>query len=116
VVAGDSGPRLVLADRDRRQSVSHQRDNGRKSKPPQTGTEYSNEYVAELQKQGLSMQEIIKRVTERDIELPNEVNLHYFLYCVDLKSGKIDWSKEFHTAVRRRPPSQKQFRFGNAGN
>src|SRR6185503_20870841 len=44
-----------------------------KSKPPQTGTEYSNEYVAELQKQGLSIEEVIKRVTERDIELPNEV-------------------------------------------
>jgi len=68
-----------------------------KSKPPQTGTEYSNEYVAELQKQGLSMQEIIKRVTERDIELPNEVTLHYFLYCLDLKSGKVEWTKEFHT-------------------
>ena len=67
-----------------------------KSKPPQTGTEYSNEYVAELQKQGLSIEEILKRVTERDIELPNEVNVHYFLYCLDLKSGKVEWSKEFH--------------------
>src|SRR5215216_7053444 len=67
-----------------------------KSKPPQTGTEYSNEYVAELQKQGLSMQEIIKRVTERDIELPNEVKLHYLLYCLNLKSGKVEWTKEFH--------------------
>ena len=72
-----------------------------KSKPPQTGTEYSNEYVAELQKQGLPMQEIIKRVTERDIELPNEVKLHYFLYCLNLKSGKVEWTKEFHTG---RPP------------
>ena len=72
-----------------------------KSKPPQTGTEYSNEYVAELQKQGLSMEEIMKRVTERDIELPNEVTLHYFLYCLDLKSGKLEWTKEFHTG---RPP------------
>src|SRR5690349_19944527 len=44
-----------------------------KSKPPQIGTEYSNELVAELQKQGLPMKEIIERVTERDIELPNEV-------------------------------------------
>ena len=60
-----------------------------KSKPPQTGTEYSNEYVAELQKQGLSMQEILKRVTERDIELPNEVQLHYFLYGLNLKNGKV---------------------------
>ena len=72
-----------------------------KSKPPQAGTEYSNEYVAELRKQGLSMEEVIKRVTERDIELPNEVNLHYFLYCLNLKSGKVEWSKEFYTG---RPP------------
>jgi outer membrane protein assembly factor BamB len=68
-----------------------------KSKPPQAGTEYSNEYVAELQKQGLPMAEIIKRVTERDIELPHEVSLRYSLYCLNLKSGKIEWTKEFHT-------------------
>jgi len=72
-----------------------------KSKPPQIGTEYSNEYVAELQKQGLPIEEIIKRVTERDIELPNEVTLHYLLYRLDLKSGKVEWTKEFHTG---RPP------------
>ena len=72
-----------------------------KSKPPQIGTEYSNEYVAELQKQGLSMQEITKRVTERDIELPNEVTLHYFLYCMNLKTGKVEWTKEFY---KGRPP------------
>lgn len=68
-----------------------------KSKPPQTGTEYSNEYVAELMKQGLKMEEVIKRVTERDTELPHEVKLHYFLYCLDLKSGKVEWTREFHT-------------------
>ena len=72
-----------------------------KSKPPQIGTEYSNEYVAELQKQGLPMKEVIEKVTERDIELPNEVMLHYFIYCLDLKSGKVEWKKEFHTG---RPP------------
>ncbi len=72
-----------------------------KSKPPQTGTEYSNEYVAELMKQKLPMEEVIKRVTERDIELPHEVMLHYFLYCLDLKSGKLEWKKEFYTG---RPP------------
>ncbi len=68
-----------------------------KSKPPQTGTEYSNEYVAELMKQGLSQAEVLERVTARDIELPKEVNLHYFLYCFDLRSGKVEWKKEFHT-------------------
>lgn len=67
-----------------------------KSKPPEKGTEYSNEYAAELQKQGLSMEEIIKRLTERDIELPSEVNLHYMLYRLDLKSGKVEWTKEFY--------------------
>jgi len=68
-----------------------------KSKNPQVGTEYSNEYAAELQKQGLSGAEIMKRLNERDIELPNEVNLHYFLYCLNLKSGKVEWNKEFFT-------------------
>ena len=42
------------------------------------------------------MEEIIKRVTERDIELPHEVKLHYLLYCLDLKSGKVEWQKEFY--------------------
>src|SRR5436189_5766552 len=55
-----------------------------KSKQPQIGTEYSNEYVAELQKQGLPMNQVIDKVTERDIELPKEVSLHYFLYCLDM--------------------------------
>ena len=71
------------------------------SKKPQIGTQYSNEYVAELQKQGLSAKEIDDRVTARDFELPQEVNLHYFLYCVDLKSGKVNWRQEYHTG---RPP------------
>jgi outer membrane protein assembly factor BamB len=72
-----------------------------KSKPPQTGTEYSNEYVAELMKQGLSQEEVLKRVMERDAELPHEVMLHYFLYCLDLKTGRVEWQKEFYAG---RPP------------
>jgi len=68
-----------------------------KSKLPQTGTEYSNEYAAELQKQGLPIDEIVKRLTERDIELPSEVTLHYLLYRLDLKTGKVEWTKEFFT-------------------
>ena len=43
-----------------------------KSKRPQIGSEYSNVYVAELMKQGLSQQEVLDRVTARDIELPSE--------------------------------------------
>ena len=66
------------------------------SKKPQTGIDFSNEYVAELMKEGLSEEEVKKRVTERDIELPNEVTLHYWLICLDLQSGQTIWQKEFH--------------------
>jgi outer membrane protein assembly factor BamB len=72
-----------------------------KSKAPQKGTEYSNEYAAELVKQGLGMDKVLKRVTARDIELPNEVNVHYFLYCLDLDTGKTLWKAEYHSG---RPP------------
>ncbi|MEO8024952.1 MAG: PQQ-binding-like beta-propeller repeat protein [Bryobacteraceae bacterium] len=72
-----------------------------KSKVPQTGTEYSNQLVAELQKQGLSMKEILAKVNERDIEMPDEVNLHYFLICLDLAKGNVLWKQEFHTG---KPP------------
>jgi outer membrane protein assembly factor BamB len=71
------------------------------SKKPQTGTEYSNEYAAELTKQGLSQKEVIARVTARDLELPHEVVLQYFLYCLDLRTGAVIWKKEFHSG---RPP------------
>src|SRR5262249_10238833 len=43
-----------------------------KSKVPQIGTEYSNQYAAELAKQGLTEKQILERVYARDIEMPNE--------------------------------------------
>ncbi|MFK7820721.1 MAG: PQQ-binding-like beta-propeller repeat protein [Planctomycetaceae bacterium] len=67
-----------------------------KSKPPQTGTDYSNEYVAELMKQGLKPDEIKAKVQARDIELPSEVTVQYWLYCLDLKTGKTLWKDKFH--------------------
>ena len=72
-----------------------------KSKAPQMGTDYSNEYVAELMKQGLSQQEVMKKVGERDIEMPDEVTLHYFLYCLSLDTGAVIWKQEFYSG---RPP------------
>ena len=72
-----------------------------KSKAPQTGTEYSNEYAAELIKQGLNEKEMLERVVARDIELPKEVTLHYFLYCLDIQTGKVAWKQEFHSG---KPP------------
>ncbi|GAB5406420.1 MAG: PQQ-binding-like beta-propeller repeat protein [Aureliella sp.] len=66
------------------------------SKSPQAGTDYSNEYVAELTKQGLSGEEVMQKVQERDFELPDEVDVHYWLYCLDVESGEVLWKDEFH--------------------
>jgi outer membrane protein assembly factor BamB len=66
------------------------------SKKPETGVTFTEQYAGELMKQGLNMKDTIERVVERDLEKPNEVVLHYFLYCLDLKSGKLDWKTEFY--------------------
>lgn len=71
------------------------------SKTPQIGTDFSNDYIAELTKQGLSDDEVLARLNERDIEQPHEVDLHYFLYCLDLPTGRVRWRREFHSG---RPP------------
>ncbi len=71
------------------------------SKSPQSGTDYSNEYVAELMKQGLSAEEVERKVNERDFEMPDQVSLHYHLVCIDLKSGRELWKQEYHTG---KPP------------
>jgi outer membrane protein assembly factor BamB len=66
-----------------------------KSKQPQIGTDYSNDYMAELMKQGLSENEADAKVMERDFEMPNEVMLHYFVYCFELRTGKLIWKQEY---------------------
>ena len=71
------------------------------SKEPQTGTDYSNEYVAELMKQGLSGEEVERKVMERDFELPDQVSLHYYLMCLDLETGIEVWRREYHSG---KPP------------
>jgi outer membrane protein assembly factor BamB len=72
-----------------------------KAKRPQAGTTYSNDYTAELKKQGLQGKELRDLVNARDFEFPDEVALHYFLYSIDLDSGKINWKREFYAG---RPP------------
>ena len=72
-----------------------------KSKAPQVGTDYSNAYVDELSKQGLSEAEIVKKLNERDFEMPDEVTLHYLLHCLDLRTGRRLWQRELHSG---RPP------------
>ncbi len=68
-----------------------------KSKVPQIGTDYSNEYAAELLKKGLSEAEMLVALKERDIEMPNEVVLHYYLYCLDLATGSVIWKQQIYT-------------------
>ena len=72
------------------------------SKTPQTGTDFSNDYVAELSKQGLPQEQILEKLRARDIEQPHEVTLHYFIYCLDLETGAVLWKDEFYSG---RPPS-----------
>jgi outer membrane protein assembly factor BamB len=68
-----------------------------KSKVPQIGTTYSTDYLRELKKQGLKDEEAEAKLYERDVEMPNEVMLHYWVYCLDLKSGAFDWKQEFYS-------------------
>ena len=63
-------------------------------KPPQIGTDYSNEYVAELMQQGLSMEEAIEKVEERDMEMPHEIELEYWLLSYQLSTGREMWRKK----------------------
>jgi len=71
------------------------------SKQPQRGVDFSNDYAAELMKQGLTIEQVMAKVAERDIEMPDEVTLHYFLYCLDLKTGSLTWKQEIFGG---RPP------------
>lgn len=72
-----------------------------KAKQPQKGSTYSNDYIAELTKQGFKDKELLEKLNARDFEFPSEVSLHYFLYSIDLASGKVNWKREFHTG---KPP------------
>ena len=58
---------------------------------------YGNDYVAELSKQGLSDDEILKRVTARDIELASESDeVSYQVLALDARTGKVVWQREAH--------------------
>lgn len=65
-------------------------------KQPSLGVDFSNDYVAELMKEGKSEDEVMKAVMDRDSELPSETTLAYNLLCLDLESGRILWQRNFH--------------------
>src|SRR3989304_6646076 len=58
-------------------------------KQPSLGTEFSNEYIAELRAQGLSPEEVNRRLYARDREMPDEIVIGLNLYCYDLEDGKL---------------------------
>jgi outer membrane protein assembly factor BamB len=65
-------------------------------KPPSLGTEFGNEYIAELRKQGLSADEINKRVWARDREMPQDIVIRLMLFCYDLESGRRLWERQIY--------------------
>ena len=63
-------------------------------KQPTSGL-FGNDYIAELQAQGLSSQEIMKKTQERDNEMPSESDeIRYLLYALDAKTGNVKWERE----------------------
>jgi outer membrane protein assembly factor BamB len=69
---------------------------GKPFKQPTPGL-YGNEYIAELRSQGLTDDEVMKRVRARDNETPDESDeIRYMVYALDAASGKIKWEREAH--------------------
>lgn len=69
-------------------------------KQPSAGL-YGNDYIAELQAQGLTGDALMKKIQERDNEMPSESSeLRYMLYALDARTGKVKWERE---AIRTLP-------------
>jgi outer membrane protein assembly factor BamB len=70
--------------------------NAGRFKAPSTGI-YGNDYADELQKQGLSDDEVMKRVVARDIELASESDeVSYEVLALDARTGRVVWQREAH--------------------
>ncbi len=65
-------------------------------KQPSPGI-YGNDYVAELQKQGLSEDQIMEKLRQRDLESPQESgDVQFMVYSFDVATGKPRWQQEAH--------------------
>ncbi|MEZ5288286.1 MAG: PQQ-binding-like beta-propeller repeat protein [Vicinamibacterales bacterium] len=65
-------------------------------KAPSTGI-YGNDYAAELSRQGLSDDQVVQKVVDRDIELTSESGeIRYMVYALDAATGNVAWSREAH--------------------
>ena len=58
---------------------------------------YGNDYVAELQQQGLSDDGIMEKLRARDLESPAESgDVEFMLYAFDVATGKVRWQQHAH--------------------
>ena len=65
-------------------------------KAPSTGI-FGNDYAAELAGQGLSNEEVMKRVSPRDLESSDESGeVRYMVYAFDAATGRVRWEPEAH--------------------
>jgi outer membrane protein assembly factor BamB len=72
---------------------------GKPFKQPTPGL-YGNDYIAELRKQGLSDDEVMRRVTARDNEGPEESDVvRYMVYALDARTGALIWEREAHRGL-----------------
>ncbi len=68
-------------------------------KAPSTGI-FGNDFIAEMQKQGLPPEEINKRMRARDLEGPDESGeISYMVFAIDAKTGAIRWQQEAHRGL-----------------
>lgn len=72
---------------------------GKPFKQPTPGL-YGNDYIAELRKQGLPDDEVMRRVQARDNEGPEESDvIRYMVYALDAKTGAVVWEREAHKGL-----------------
>ena len=65
-------------------------------KQPSPGI-YGNDYVAELQRQGLSEAQIMEKLRARDLESPAESgDVQFMVYSFDVATGTIRWQQQAH--------------------
>ncbi|HYN09538.1 MAG TPA: PQQ-binding-like beta-propeller repeat protein [Vicinamibacterales bacterium] len=65
-------------------------------KAPSTGI-FGNDFAAELTAQGLSPEEVMKRVSARDLESSDESGeVRYMVYAFDSATGRVRWEREAH--------------------
>ena len=90
---------------------------GKPFKQPTPGL-YGNDYIAELRKQGLPDDEVMRRVQARDNEGPEESDvIRYMVYALDAKTGARGvGTRSAQGAALRRSPSQEHLRVRDAGH